>query len=889
MLDQLIYTRSSPHRDLKNNAKVVRGDGFGVFSVSEGLTHASDHNYDLLLARLAVPNCSRENSSTGLVHSYEYTSLGEGVYAFSFEYARPHCRQPRKNGKTHRAGTYIKQCFIGSIGGYPFYWFGSPQWDAHLKSENDYYMDTESNPIPEMLPEVDTEPQIGSVTEDDVIRFVNDGRNKALKEAVWFLVHEYEKPDEQRKVLLIKDEPKNVELWIAAIDYSLPTELARWITFATNRSKLGTQPDKELFYYTDENGRFSAIQNRSMNQQRHPYNMIVGYHPKDVYCSSLRQTPSSNFAVIDGVQKKSTVSADNTIDEPYYKAVEEFGKDLFEFCGAVMPGAVPRELSSEISDIYSAYKYLMSSDNRSDKWSYKHAFRAYSLLTKYGVPSNTAVCTYLLSEGLDSYGRFGKDDSQYSCKYLNILNKIAAVSDRSDMIVSYFEQSIKKEIERIDSDQNELTGIWTALKTEQFSDVRLLLLNEVFPDDKLKSYSHKIRNAGEDELLTVGEMFLTMCENRYSSLSEIIKSKEQYSFLCYTLMAALGRTAVLKPLLKIVGRSVRLFDSVFISVAQRLETKAPDKTSVWVSMACSAIGKSALDVCIYVAGSGAADRSVSEKMLACAVKHEGRYSKESMNSALKLITDDDEMSGSEYFCACAEVCPPDQADRLITFIMSSGLSEKAQKKVFECIDARISFDPPDGFTKSGFHLLKKWSEKLGTVSVSRAYYDLRRKLSNEQNKQNASQALSRFMALNETLKTDFVDSECFKELSSSCAAICQSEINILFLCLFVFDDELLRRRFTDAYVSCVFRLAHSGDEVRALLNLCEPFVYEYVILGKAEEEVQRASDCLEKSVISHIRKIHLPQLEEKLAKYTDFDEEVRKTLLRLCRAAGSTR
>ena len=30
MLDQLIYTRCSPHRDLKNNGQVVRGDGFSV-------------------------------------------------------------------------------------------------------------------------------------------------------------------------------------------------------------------------------------------------------------------------------------------------------------------------------------------------------------------------------------------------------------------------------------------------------------------------------------------------------------------------------------------------------------------------------------------------------------------------------------------------------------------------------------------------------------------------------------------------------------------------------------------------------------------------------------------------------------------------------------------
>ena len=37
MLDQLIYTRCFPHRDLKLRGQVVRSDGFGVFSASAGL------------------------------------------------------------------------------------------------------------------------------------------------------------------------------------------------------------------------------------------------------------------------------------------------------------------------------------------------------------------------------------------------------------------------------------------------------------------------------------------------------------------------------------------------------------------------------------------------------------------------------------------------------------------------------------------------------------------------------------------------------------------------------------------------------------------------------------------------------------------------------------
>ncbi len=887
MLSQLIYTRSSPHRDLKNNAQVVRGDGFGVFAVSEGLTHGANDNYEFLLARLAAPNCSRENSAVGLVHSYEYTSLGEGIYALSFEYARPHCRQPRKNGKTHRAGTYIKQCFIGDIGGYPFYWFGSSQWDAHLKSENDYYMDTDPNPVPPMLREISPQPQSGSVTEDAVRRFVLDGRGEALKAGVWFLLREYEKPEGERKVLLIKDEPQNVELWIAAIEYSFPQELARRITFTTNRSKLGTQPDKELFYYTDENGRFSALQNRSMNQQRHPYNMIVGYHPKDVYCSSLRKTPSSNFAVIDGAQKKAYVTVDETIAQPYYRAVEEFGKDLFDFCGAVMPGINMERISSEISDIYSAYRYLMSADNRSDKWSYEYALEALKLLTKYGVPSNAAVCSYLLGEGLDAYKRFAGVDSERGRPLIALLNRLAAASNRFDMIAEFFEGSIKDELERIDDLNSSLSEIWSAMKTDQLRETAIPLLDEVFSDEKLKGYSHKLKNAGEDVVISLSDMFFTLCAARYNSFSEILKSREQYSFLCYILMAALNWQSTPEKVLAVVGRSSRLFNAAVISVGQRLERKSPEKLSLWVRSSAKAAGRSAVDLSVSIAESGAADSVTAEKMLACAVRSEGRYTRESMNAAIKLIRRKDECSGSEYFCACADVCPPGELDRLIEFIMSAELSVEAQLEIFGHIDSLISFDPPEGFSKAGFHELKKWAQELDTISVSRAYYDLRRTLSSEQRENAAAKAMSDFLLLDEPLAKGFIDSRCFRELSAGCAAMCQSEIHILFLCLFVYEDERLRQRYTDAYVSCVLRYAHSGDVVKSLLNLCEPFVYTYKILGKTDDEVERASDCLEKSVRSRVNKIHLPQLEEKLSRYPEHDEDVKRTLLEIYRSPGA--
>ena len=64
-------------------------------------------------------------------------------------------------------------------------------------------------------------PEGGSVTLEAVRRFVSDGRAETVKQAVWFLLSEYDKPEEERKVLVIRDEPRNVELWIAAMEYGM--------------------------------------------------------------------------------------------------------------------------------------------------------------------------------------------------------------------------------------------------------------------------------------------------------------------------------------------------------------------------------------------------------------------------------------------------------------------------------------------------------------------------------------------------------------------------------------------------------------------------------------------------------------------------------------------
>ena len=338
MLNQVVFTRCFPQRDLTNNGKVKRSDGFGVYSMSEEL-FADDRitNFDFLQQKLSANNGSSETSSTGLFNSYEYFAIAPERYGFIFEVSRPHCKIPRKNGKTHRTGTHIKQCLIGEIEGYPYEWFGADVWSAHLKTENEYYIDDDPNGSPELLPQLPVKPNVGYINVDSIRCFVNDGRKDTVKAAIWFLIQELEKPEGERRVLLIKDTPENVELWVASIECAFSEHLARTITFTTNRSKLGVQADNALFYYTDANGKFSQMQNRSVPQTRHPYCMIVGYHPKDTFCAALKPMATSNFALIDGVNKTYSFETDSSISKPYYNAAIQYGEDISDFCQVVLP------------------------------------------------------------------------------------------------------------------------------------------------------------------------------------------------------------------------------------------------------------------------------------------------------------------------------------------------------------------------------------------------------------------------------------------------------------------------------------------------------------------------------------------------------------------------
>ena len=582
MLNQLIYTRCMPHRELKNKGQVVRADGFGVFSMSQELvTNPPVSNYDFLQTRLAVQNGAKETSVTGLFNSYEYIAISSKVYAMSFEVARPHCKEPRKNGQGHRTGTYIKQCLVGVPGDYPFKWFGASVWDAHLKSENAYYLDENPSAEPAWLSTVQDMPNGSYITVERIKQFVNAGRVEAVKAGIWFLVHEYAKPENERKVLLIKDIPENVELWIAAIEYAFSAEMAQKITFSTNKTKLGTQIDNILFFYTDESGKFYPMRNNSITQTRHPYNMIVGYHPKDNFCASVKQMPTSNFVMIDGTTNTASFATDESIRSAYYTATVQYDADIIDFTSVILPSLPVDTITDKIPELYDAYKYLLDSNHRVEKWTYRETIAELQSITQYGIPKNDALNMYILDEGMRGYHRFAAEDERNNFKLLKVLWNIARLVKRTGEVTGCLADQLSTGMMNLKASGNALSGTWSAIKAGGVQSIVRPALQDLFNDGDLTSYSSQFEGALSSSVSTILDMYYDMLSLESNGIKSILESNEKYQFVCRGLATLIDDRSALRAALNGISSSDDVVNAVALSVSQYFEQYKPAKTEMW--------------------------------------------------------------------------------------------------------------------------------------------------------------------------------------------------------------------------------------------------------------------------------------------------------------------
>lgn len=889
MLNQLVYTRCSPYRDLKNKGNVVRGDGFGAFSLSTGLT-ADEQSENLLFLqqRLALKNASNEAAPIGLFHSYEYFALPKG-HAFWFEFARPHCEIPRKNGRTHRSGTYVKQCLVGEIEGYPFEWFGAKVWDAHLIPENDYYLDDDPAAVPDMLPQLPSKTAPGDVTLDKVRRFVGDSRQKAVKAAVWFILQEYEKPEEERKVLLIKDTAENAALWVAAVELALSPEMARQVSFSTNRSKLGTQADSALFYYTDASGRAAQVPNRG--GQRHPQCMIVAYHPQDSFCSALKVLPTSNFVLLDGTSKSCSFEPDQSVEKPYYSAVVQVGEDISDFCRVVLPGFGFKEIGSGLPELFDAYKYLLDSSHKGDQWQYDKTIYYLNKLLQKGMPGSAALIEYLLDECLGAYPRMFAEDLRSGGVLLGVMYRLAAALSRERDVIALTMDYSRRLMDSLPESGGALRALWKALQSPGLSALSKVVLNELMGDTELPEYTKELLRFPPETVELLMSMFIVMMEQNGISGSGVLESSVKLQFICSCMVGLLPDPERLRRSLSALRENSELLNRAALWGADYLNRQAPQKVSAWWDAVLASAGEDLPGLCRSLSYSGQASIELIEQMLANRVEKtkscDGTVIRAFIEAIKVLGTT--EHTGEQLFGAWIACAPPRDFEKLIYSIETCRLSDGAERRLFRLADSRLPLDGGPELVGC-FAEMKAWAVKLKEISRPAVMFELKRAVEKQKGEESVRTAFKSFLALSLPYDQQFCSSNYYEELCSGIAELQSGELHLWMLAAMVFPAADLQgmTKYADWYIQTVLSACRSRRILEeGMAPLADAVSYQYKVPGRDDRYVQQLQEVAEKAMEKQFAVYYRSGMPEQAKKLNPCDAVVREKLAALLQAASA--
>ncbi len=891
MLNQLVYTRCSPYRDLKNKGNVVRdGDGFGVFSMSAGLAaDGQSENLLFLQQRLALKNASNESAPIGLFHSYEYFSLPKG-HAFWFEFARPRCETPRKNGKTHRSGTYVKQCLIGEIEGYPFEWFGAKVWDAHLISENDYYLDDDPAAVPDMLPQLSAKTASGDITLEKV-RLFADGREKMIKSAIWFVLQEYEKPESERKVLLIKDTAENAALWVAAVELALSPEMARTVSFSTNRSKLGTQADSALFYYTDDAGHASQLPSRGGRQSRRPQCMIVAYHPQDSFCNALRVLPTSNFVLLDGVNKTLSFDPGPAIEKAYYTAAVQAGEDISDFCRVVLPGFGFTEISAELPELFDAYQYLLDSAHKGDLWQYDKTVSYLARLLQKGPPISAALAEYLLDECLGAYPRMFAEDLRGGGLLLNIMYKLSVFLKREQDVVALTMDYGRRLMDSLPESGGALGALWKALQVPGLAALSKVVLGELLGDTELPEYTQRLLRFPPETVGLLQSMFIVMMSQNGVSGSDVLESEVKLQFICTCMVGLLPDPERLRRNLSALRENSELLNRTALWGADYLNRCAPQKVPAWWDAVLAAAGDDLPGLCRSLSCSGQASIQLIEQMLANRVEKtktcDGTVTRAFLE-AIKVLGAE-EHTGRQLFGTWIACAPLRDFEKIIYAIETCRLSETVEWWLFALANNRLPIDGGPELV-SCFAEMKAWAVKLKKTSRPAVMFELKRAVEKPKREDAVRSAFKSFLMLQLPYDQAFCCSRYYQELCGRVAEMRVGELHLWMLSAMVFDAGDLQGLVQ--YVSQYVQAALSTCKPRHILEdgmapLADAVSYQYKVPARDAAYIQWLQEITEQVLEHQFAAYFRPGMPEQAMKLNSCDGVVREKLSALLQAASA--
>lgn len=826
MLNQVLYTRCFPHRDLRKSGAVERSEGFGVYTVSADLFKDEPTvNYDHMTRRLALKNGAKERSAVGLFSSYDYQEYGPGRFGLSHEFPRA-TDAPAADNQINFSGVYVKQCLVGELQGYPYEWFGSDIWDAHLKPQSHYYLDKRSTQEPPYLSKMDNKPRNGSITVDAIRRFVSDGRKDAVKAAVWFLIQEYGKPETERRVLLIKDSPENVALWVAAIERAFSPQMAVKVPFATNITRLGAQTDQMLFSPKDAQGQF--VLSGDLSQGRCPYFMIAGFHPADPFCTSVRTVTSKSYDVIDGTQKTHTIEADPAVyQDAYYKAVVEYGEDIADFTTVVLPNLFVTEIIPDIPKLYKAFKYLLDSGHRASMWEYNATVEHLSLMIQYGIGKCAALTEYVLKEGISAYERMATTDADNGLKLLQMLVSLAAKTPQKSAVVALIMDRLQVILSGLKRPGCSLPAFWSTFRSLEPKSIVREVVTNIMNETELAVYRSALDGAAPEVVYTMADIFLTMLDLERVSYGTIVNNENQRKFVlvCILQLCYGDDTDYLNKLLSRLSSAEQLLGMYIKNITAYLQSHSQTHFVKWVEVLIQNGSCNIKEMCRIMAESDKISGAAIEDLLVKMVRR-GKANMESViegaymvarnrpgetNFGVQIVSDWIILLGLEGY------------ERIARSVSESPLHPVVQKQIFKAMDEKIPIDSTDAKVRGLNVVMMQWGDALGVQSVRVLIKDLNRNIRNAKRQDAVSDALVAFISNNITLSPRAYKSKTFGDIVENVAEYSSGKLHFLMMCLFVHHQERLPdlEKYLESYISAVLAGCRGRHIVEGMLTLTE--------------------------------------------------------------------
>lgn len=883
MLDQVIYTRCMPHRDLINKGAVSRSDGFGVFSMSQSIFDP-EKQIDLggLKRQLAKKNGAKEKDAVGLISSYEYFAVSDTKYALTYEVPRPFLQDAR-GSYSNRADNFIKQGLVGALKGYPCEYFGANCWDAYKKGENEYYIESD----PAWLCQISDVAAGGTVSKNRVRTFVQDGRADAVKTAVWFLMEEYSKPVGERKVLLIRDYPANVELWVAAIEYAFSAAMARQITFTTNRTNLNGQTETALFYYTDAAGKFYPNRVGGSSLTRTPFCMIVGFHPQDRYCTNVRQQAASSFVILDGAAKTLNIPVDNSIQAPYFSAVVQYDADIEDFCGILLPSLPLKQITKDLPKLFDAYKYLLDSSHNSEKWGYASTVQHLNCLTAFGLPCNDALNKYLLDECIRAYGKFAEQDENGKYPLLKIMWRIAGALHREQEVAGCVADRLAEALTQLGSRGDMLCRSWRAAENGGVFNMLRSFLREMFADSELQRYSSQFRNCRVETIGTVADMYLQMLTNEPGGMSIIMDKEARFMFIRDMLANMVDDRWAAKELLGKLNRVENLVNAQAVAVAEYLDSQNSRQTDQWWDIIVEVSGGTVLELCKRLCSYSKAKIELVEKLLSNHILQNRKCDWEVQDifkrAATKFGLKND--TGLVFFRSWIKVMKNTDISSIIFAARQMNLSKSVAREIFSLLDNAVGYDIMERPFEKVARDLDEWGRELGVASRTLAFGKLCRALDRARDADDVIDTVREFGEKQYSVDDEFVDSEYFARIVRKTSELESEELTLELLLAFRFESSQAHQDFVDEYVQIAMSPLRGPAKIRQMVVLTGAMILRISRKSARSTAVNAVQDYLEASLKANLPKYTRSGDMERIEKH-ECDKDVREELLELLKSSG---